>query len=73
MERFRNMDFADKPYRERLETLVRASCRRYGLRERLTDNLLTRDAGEPYIQGRTAGFKKPAASEYEPMQRSLFA
>ncbi len=72
MERFRNMDFADKPYRERLETLVKASCRRYGLRERLTDNLLTRDAGEPYIQGRTAGIKKPVASEHEPMQRSLF-
>ena len=46
LERFRNMDFADKPYRERLNTLVQLSCRRYGLSERLTDTLLTRDAGE---------------------------
>ena len=45
-EKFRDMDFASRPYRLRLEALVHASCQRHGLRERLTDNLLTRDAGE---------------------------
>ncbi|MGI4755953.1 MAG: SPL family radical SAM protein [Janthinobacterium lividum] len=45
-EKFRDMDFASRPYRLRLEALVKASCQRHGLRERLTDNLLTRDAGE---------------------------
>jgi DNA repair photolyase len=90
LERFRNMDFADRPYRERLNALVQASCRRYGLRERLTDALLTRDAGNPNattiehrsssIQGRTfatqnrtAGVKKPSASDHVGLQGSLFA
>lgn len=80
LERFRDMDFADRPYRERLDTLVKASCRRYGLRERLTDTLLTRDAGEtPHqprgmsVQGRTLGLKKPAASEHGSPQGQLFA
>ncbi|MGI4853977.1 MAG: SPL family radical SAM protein [Janthinobacterium lividum] len=45
-EKFRDMDFASRPYRLRLEALVHASCQRHGLCERLTDNLLTRDAGE---------------------------
>ncbi len=45
-EKFRDMDFASRPYRLRLEALVKASCQRHGLRERLTDNLLTRDAGD---------------------------
>lgn len=83
LERFRNMDFADRPYRERLNALVQASCRRYGLRERLTDALLTRDAGKPgqnsshrdivSVQGRTAGVKKPPASDRPGTQGSLFA
>lgn len=75
LERFRNMDFADKPYRERLNALVTASCRRHGLRERLTDNLLTRDAGEPRgmsVQGRTFGGKKPVASDRSGEQGLLF-
>ncbi|MGI4757102.1 MAG: SPL family radical SAM protein, partial [Janthinobacterium lividum] len=62
-EKFRDMDFASRPYRLRLEALVKASCQRHGLRERLTDNLLTRDAGEekkasgsvPATQGRLFG------------------
>ena len=75
LERFRNMDFADRPYRERLNALVQASCRRYGLRERLTDALLTRDAGDPKgttVQGRTAGMKKPSASDRANVQANLF-
>ncbi len=64
-EKFRDMDFAARPYRLRLEALVRASCARHGLCERLTDNLLTRDAGDerkgpgsaavPAAQGRLFG------------------
>lgn len=45
-ETFRDMDFASRPYRLRLEALVKASCARHGLRERLTDNLVTQDAGD---------------------------
>ena len=46
-ERFRDMDFAARPYRERLRALVQASCKRHGVRQRIGDDLLTRDAGEP--------------------------
>lgn len=80
LERFRNMDFADRPYRERLNALVQASCRRHGLRERLTDALLTRDAGDAEtgsrtvsVQGRTAGIKKPVGSDRAGAQIPLFA
>jgi DNA repair photolyase len=63
-ERFRDMDFAARPYRERLRALVSAACTRHGLRERLTDNLLTRDAGDE---------KKRAASTWSPQaQGRLF-
>ena len=54
-EKFRDMDFASRPYRLRLEALVRASCKRHGLRERLTDNLLTRDAGDEKKQPGAVG------------------
>ena len=64
-ERFQTMDFASRPYRERLEALVRASCRRHGLRERLTDNLLTRDAGDMK--------KGPGSAPASAAQGSLFA
>ena len=43
--RFRTMDFAAAPYRYEMATLVEAACRKYGLRERSSDALLTRDAG----------------------------
>ncbi len=46
-ERFRDMDFAARPYRERLQALVRASCRHHGVRERIGDDLLTREADAP--------------------------
>jgi DNA repair photolyase len=63
-EKFRDMDFAARPYRERLRALVTAACTRHGLRERLTDALLTRDAGEE---------KKRAASTWSPKaQGKLF-
>ena len=65
LERFRDMDFAARPYRERLAALVRATCIRYGLTERMTDALLTRDAGEG---------KRPSASVHAdvPVQGRLF-
>jgi DNA repair photolyase len=63
-EKFRDMDFAARPYRERLRALVTAACARHGLRERLTDALLTRDAGDE---------KKRAASTWSPQaQGKLF-
>ena len=40
------MDFADAPYRQRLALMVKLACRKYGLRERSSDALLTRDVGE---------------------------
>ncbi len=64
-EKFRDMDFAARPYRERLQALVSASCRRHGLRERLTDALLTRDAGEAR--------KPPASALNASAQGRLFA
>ena len=64
-EKFRDMDFASRPYRLRLEALVKASCIRHGLRERLTDNLLTRDAGDEK--------KAPGSAPSHAAQGRLFA
>ncbi|AFL89750.1 DNA repair photolyase [Terriglobus roseus DSM 18391] len=61
-EKFRDMDFAARPYRERLRALVTAACGRHGLCERMTDALLTRDAGEE---------KKRAASTWSPEAQGL--
>lgn len=63
-ERFGTAEFAAKPYRERMARLVEGACRRYGIPERSTDALLTRDAG--------AGRKEPAGTPYGGQQR-LFA
>lgn len=63
LERFRLMDFAARPYRERLRALVSASCRKHHLRERMTDALLTRDAGLE---------KRPPQRDLGPVQASLF-
>ena len=63
-EQFREMDFASRPYRERLRALVKASCARHGVGERRMDELLTRDAGPE---------KKRAASAWSvPVQGRLF-
>lgn len=64
-EKFRDMDFASRPYSERLRALVAASCRRHGVPERMTDVLLTRDAGE--------GKKLPGSAAHAPAQGMLFA
>ncbi len=61
--RFATADFAARPYREEMEALVSKVCRRYGLPQRSTDALLTRDAGR----------RPPASTGPEsPSQRLLF-
>nr|WP_089410284.1 radical SAM protein [Granulicella rosea] len=62
-ERFAERDFADKPYRERLATLVAQACSRHGLRPRSSDALLTKDVGQD---------RRPPATHEQPQQR-LFA
>ena len=48
IERFAaGQDFAAKPYRDHLRSLVHAACRHHGLSPRSTDALLTRDVGQP--------------------------
>src|SRR5882762_9316317 len=59
--RFAAMDFASRPYSERLRALVSAACKRHGLRERMSDALLTREAE----------IKKSSRSE-RPVQQRLF-
>ncbi|CAN5739013.1 hypothetical protein BH10ACI4_BH10ACI4_19210 [soil metagenome] len=43
--RFAERDFATPEYRRKLEMMVTEACRKYGLRERSSDALLTRDVG----------------------------
>ncbi len=43
--RFATADFADGPYRRQMAGILRRICRQYGIPERSTDALLTRDAG----------------------------
>lgn len=65
MERFRDMDFASKPYRERLRALVKASCIRHNVPQRHMDSLLSRE---------DADTKKPSASAtFANAQGRLFA
>lgn len=46
-ERYATEAFVPKVYAERMRALVRATCRKHGLRERSQDALLTRDIGLP--------------------------
>lgn len=43
--RFASADFADRPYRQRMERIVATACRKYRIAERSTDAVLTRDVG----------------------------
>jgi DNA repair photolyase len=63
-KRFATADFAGKAYREKLAKMVDAACRRYGLPQRSTDALLTRNEGGRRIPPQKAGV---------PMQERLFA
>ena len=61
--RFAEADFAVAPYRRKLALLVEEVCARYGLKERSSDALLTRDSGE----------RKPPANTQLSAQQVLFA
>ena len=61
--RFAHAEFASRPYRQAMETLVAQVCRDHGIAQRSTDALLTRDVG-----------KRPtSARSNQEVQRSLFA
>ncbi len=62
--RFATADFAGKAYREKLAKMIDAACRRYGLPQRSSDALLTRNEGDRRIPPQRAGV---------PMQERLFA
>jgi hypothetical protein len=59
--RYATADFADRAYRERMESLVRQLCRKYGLGERNSDALLTRDVYLPADGAAGLPRKAPAA------------
>ena len=77
-QRFGTADFAAPPYRRQLALAVARACRRYGLRQRSSDALLTREPGKPSHR-RTAlappmpPRKGPQPAFVAPSQRSLFA
>ena len=62
--RFAHAEFASRPYRQNMAALVAGACRRYGIPERSTDALLTRDTGER---------KGIAGTERRTAQTRLFA
>ena len=68
-KRFGSADFATEAYRIEMAELVAKVCRRYGLRPRSQDALLTRDGGAR----RTGGFeRKPPAGVPALGQQRLF-
>ena len=78
--RFGTADFAAPPYRRQIAQAVARSCRRYGLRQRSNDALLTREYNaRPQPGLRHTGIldelprKPPHAAAAERTQRSLFA
>ncbi len=58
--RFGAADFAAPPYRRQLASAVERACRRYGLRQRTRDTVLTRDTffGNKPALRRTEGFER---------------
>jgi DNA repair photolyase len=73
--RFGAADFAAPPYRRQLAEMVERACRRYGLRQRSRDTVLTPDpvVGSEAGLMRTAGFeRKPPASMIAGVQQRLF-
>jgi DNA repair photolyase len=79
--RYSAADFIDATYRNRMASLVRQLCRRYGLAERSTDALLTREVDLPRSAQQPAAASVPerkqprraTASAAEPQQPLLFA
>jgi DNA repair photolyase len=60
--RYATEDFADRAYRQRMESVIRQLCRKHGLGERSSDALLTRDVYLPPDGHRTSPRKPPAAT-----------
>ena len=58
--RFDGRDFVSKDYAQRMETLVEAVTRKYGLARRSTDALLTRDVGHGGREKPTCGSNQAA-------------
>jgi DNA repair photolyase len=54
-KRFATADFAGKAYREKLAKMVDAACRRYGLPQRSSEALLTRNVGGQRIPPQRVG------------------
>jgi DNA repair photolyase len=79
--RFALRDFAAPSYAQTLARIVARACRKYGLRQRSRDNVLTRETvfnRKPAIHAatqRTHGFerKPPASAAAAPTQTALFA
>jgi DNA repair photolyase len=70
--RFAKMDFADADYRRAMSGRIRAACRKFGVGERSTDALLTKDAGSAGAVSAPSRLG-PARVKLEPRQRALFA
>ena len=77
--RFARADFADAAYRRQMAAMLGRVCRKYGLSERSTDALLTRDVGKVGLLPASAGssLRKPPraarGSETSGAQIPLFA
>ncbi len=69
-EKYSTMDFAARPYRERLRALVVASCARHGLHPRSMETLLAQDGNADPAPGSE---KRNAGSVAMPSQARLFA
>jgi DNA repair photolyase len=71
--RYATMDFVDRAYRQRMESIVRQLCRKHGLGERSSHALLTRDVYLPVDRTPTPPRKTPAKVIAVQQQPRLFA
>ncbi len=71
--RYATLDFADRAYCQRMESIVRQLCRKHGLGQRSSDALLTRDVYLPVDRAPTTTRKLPAAVRGTERQPRLFA
>ncbi|GAC1416615.1 MAG: hypothetical protein NVSMB62_06470 [Acidobacteriaceae bacterium] len=68
--RFGAADFAAPPYRRQLALSVSRACRRYGLRQRSQDALLTRELGPVRRTGASGGEAATSKSGHEELPRN---
>ena len=71
--RYATADFADRAYRQRLDSLVRQLCRKRGLGQRSSDALLTRDVYLPVDGDPATPRKAPTVVRAVEQQPRLFA